>query len=265
MQGRLSPLVDGRIQAFPSAHWIEEFRTAKNHGLLNMEWTIDTSSYSVNPLVLKPLHSRIRELSIQNSVKIPSVTCDFYMENPHWDSTGRDTEKGIWEILEGMKEISASILVIPLVDNSSIRNQPNIDLTFFQQWETLLRENGLRIAFELDLDPEVTVNFINEFPSDAFGINYDIGNSAAFSFDPSEELNSYGERVINVHVKDRIQNGTTVPLGKGDADFSKVIKKLEESSYKGNFIMQTARSSRGDHVGELLQNIQYFDRFMVNA
>ena len=260
MQGRLSPLVNGRIQAFPGEHWYEEFRIANKLSLLNMEWTVDTPTYASNPLVKKWQHSRIREISMQHTVKIPSVTCDFYMENPHWDTPTSDTEEVIREILEGMKQIGASILVIPLVDNSSIRSRQNTDLTFFRQWEPFLRDNQLNIAFELDLDPEVALDFINEFPRDIFGINYDIGNSAAFCFDPIEEINLYGDRVKNVHVKDRVKNGTTVPLGQGDADIVTVIRKLVEAKYTGNYIMQTARSSTGDHVGELSQNIEYFNR-----
>ena len=265
MQGRLSPLVNGRIQAFPGEHWYEEFRIAKSLSLLNMEWTVDTPTYAINPLVQKSQHSRILEILLQNTVKIPSVTCDFYMENPHWDISASDTEKGIKEILEGMSQIGASILVIPLVDNSSIRNRQNTDLTFFHQWERFLRDNQLKMAFELDLYPDVALDFINEFPHDIFGINYDIGNSAAYCFDPKEELNLYGDRVINVHVKDRVKNGTTVPLGQGDADIVTVIRKLIDANYTGNYIMQTARSSTGDHVGELNQNIEYFHRCFENV
>ena len=41
MQGRLSALVDGKIQAFPWDAWREEFPRARDLGLTRMEWTID--------------------------------------------------------------------------------------------------------------------------------------------------------------------------------------------------------------------------------
>ena len=41
MQGRLSPLVDNQIQAFPFNHWDQEFALAKEIGLGCMEWTLD--------------------------------------------------------------------------------------------------------------------------------------------------------------------------------------------------------------------------------
>mgnify|MGYP001554379746 CR=1 FL=1 len=41
MQGRLSPLVDGKIQAFPWAHWRDEFPAGDECGIHLMEWTLD--------------------------------------------------------------------------------------------------------------------------------------------------------------------------------------------------------------------------------
>ena len=68
-------------------------------------------------------------------------------------------------------------------------------------------------------------------------------------FEPMEEFSAYGDRIMNVHVKDRELNGYTVPLGNGNANFPLVFKLLEEFSYKGNYILQTARSETGDHLG----------------
>jgi len=84
-----------------------------------------------------------------------------------------------------------------------------------------------------------------------FGINYDIGNSAAAGFNPIEEIDSYGDRIWNVHVKDRLLNGTTVELGSGNADFIRVFRALAGCEYKGNYILQTARATDGNHVGTL--------------
>ena len=92
---------------------------------------------------------------------------------------------------------------------------------------------------------------LNGVSADVFGINYDIGNSAALGHDPAEELAACGARVLNVHVKDRVRGGTTVPLGEGNADFPTVFRLLARSSYPGMFILQTARAAGGDHAGAL--------------
>ena len=41
MQGRLSPIVGGMVQAFPWSAWREEFPAAETAGLSLMEWTLD--------------------------------------------------------------------------------------------------------------------------------------------------------------------------------------------------------------------------------
>jgi hexulose-6-phosphate isomerase len=135
------------------------------------------------------------------------------------------------------------------VDNSSLGSAVKTSQVeaFFRPITNLLRENNMRIAFETDLNEENFSEFIEEFAEDCFGINYDIGNSASLGFDPAKELEAIGKRIINVHVKDRLLGGTTVPLGSGNADFSMVFKCLKACGYVGNLIMQTARATDDNH------------------
>ena len=72
-------------------------------------------------------------------------------------------------------------------------------------------------------------------------------------FNPKKEFEEYGDRIINVHIKDRPFEGTTVPLGDGDADFNLIFTLLKKYNYSGNLILQTARSDIGEHLGVLLK------------
>ena len=76
-------------------------------------------------------------------------------------------------------------------------------------------------------------------------VNYDIGNSASLGFDPVEELEAYGTKITDIHIKDRICDGGPVVLGTGNADFSIFFKKLKEFNYTGPFIMQAYRDDEG--------------------
>jgi hexulose-6-phosphate isomerase len=264
MQGRLSPQVGNRIQAFPFLDWEYEFSEAKNLGISIMEWTIDSVDFDLNPLISVEGYEKIRNLSRSNSVAIPSVTCDYFMENPFWDSNGYDTESDLIKIIRGMNRIDSRILVIPLVDNSSLSNYPSTEdvINNFRKLELSIREKKVSIAFEVDLSPEKASDFISEFPIDCFGINYDIGNSASLGFNPNDEFDCYGHRIINIHVKDRYHKGTTVKLGDGAADFPAIARNLLKREYGGNFIFQTARSAIGKHAEELMTNIVYFMNVM---
>jgi L-ribulose-5-phosphate 3-epimerase len=249
MQGRLSPIIDGRIQSFPWDYWENELLLAQEIGIQLMEWTIDSKKIESNPILLPDNQKLITKLAIMSKVSIPSVTSDYFMENPPWVSKSDEVNEIHRKAIAGMQIIGSKVLVIPLVDNSSVFRD-EIEVQFFEfitNIESSLRENAIKIAIESDFEPSKLSNFISRFDPDLVGINYDIGNSASLGFNTSEELDLYGDRVINVHVKDRKLGGTTVPLGTGNADLPMTVRLLEKIGYKGNYILQTARAEDGKH------------------
>ena len=256
MQGRLSPVVNGKIQEFPWDNWQNEFITASNLGFCSMEWTLDQERLSKNPLMTKQGRAEILELSKNYGIEIPSLTGDCFMQAPFWKLSGKDGEKrkeDLISILDACSKLGVALIVIPLVDEGRIDNndQEKALLDFLYEKENTISNNGIQILFESDFDPKELKVFIGKFNSEIFGINYDIGNSAALGFDVEEEFEAYGDRIFNIHVKDRVLNGNTVPLGDGNADFTEVFKQLAKVNYNGNYILQTARATNGDHAGVL--------------
>jgi L-ribulose-5-phosphate 3-epimerase len=222
-----------------------------------MEWTLDQDGIYENPLLTGAGQAEIRELSGHYDLRIPSLTGDCFMQAPFWKAQGKSgaaLKRDFVAVAEACSSIGISILVIPLVDNGHLENeaQENELVSFLESQAYLLANNGLKVAFECDFCPQELGRLIAKFDPDLFGINYDIGNSAALGYDPTEELSVYGHRVINVHIKDRIRGGTTVPLGTGNADFNAVFASLTRAGFAGNYILQTARANDSDHVGALV-------------
>lgn len=256
MQGRLSAMVDGKIQAFPWDQWRDEFPRANALGLTRIEWTIDQDRLRENPLNTRAGQQEILELSQRNGLKPASLTGDCFMQAPFWKADG-ETQKSLVDdldlVLASCSTLGIEFVVIPLVDNGRIESAA--------QTETLLRvlldrassllERGLRIVFESDLPPAPLAQFIDAFPREAFGINYDSGNSAALGYDSADEIQAYASRILNVHIKDRLRGGTTVPLGTGAANLAKTVRLIEQSGYLGQYILQTARATDGNHAGAL--------------
>ena len=255
MQGRLSPMINNRIQQFPWDSWPNEFVLASKIDIKLIEWTIDTFKFYKNPLINLNQWEEINLIMEKNSISIPSVTCDYFMENPPWKTDLKLVKEGISSILQGMRNIKSKILVIPLVDNSSLPDSSSVKIIqkLFTDLIPEITQNKLQIAFECDLNPKKLSEFIGKFDRNYFGINYDIGNSSSLGFNPTEEFKAYGSRIINVHVKDRKLNGTTVPLGEGDADFLGIFRLLHEENYQGNLILQTARSKEGKDTEVLVR------------
>ena len=47
---------------------------------------------------------------------------------------------------------------------------------------------------------------------------------------------------MNVHIKDRVFNGSSVPIFEGDVNIKLIFELLSKYKYDGNIILQTARS-----------------------
>lgn len=267
MQGRLSPLVDGKIQAFPWDFWQHEFPSAKKIGLSTMEWTLDQEGLYQNPLMTASGQREIVALCERHGFSIPSLTGDCFMQSPFWKATDGTVYKMLTNdfeaIINSCAHIDIKLVVVPLVDNGSIENpqQEKILIDFMVGQEMTLRSLGIKIAFESDFPPVELHRFIRQLNSDVFGVNYDIGNSASLGFNPVEELELVGDRVFNVHVKDRIRSGGTVPLGEGAADFQSVFNLLKLYNYNANYILQTARDPNGQHKEVLTQYKNFVQRW----
>jgi hexulose-6-phosphate isomerase len=256
MQGRLSPQVDGKIQAFPWDKWRDEFPAAARLGIGLMEWTLDHDRLMENPLMTAEGQAEIRSLSASYGVKVVSLTGDIFMQMPFWRVTGEERQKRLNEfdaVAEACALVGIRFIVVPLVDNGAMktRDEEAAVIAEFSRRAPWLKKHGMAVVFECDYPPRQLAQFIARFPEGAFGINYDIGNSAALGYDSAEEIAAYFPRVLNVHIKDRLLGGTTVPLGTGNAKLGTTIADLVKRGYRGFYILQTARAADCDHAGTL--------------
>lgn len=256
MQGRLCDRIDGKIQAFPWRDWESEFSIAQRLGISLMEWTLDQENLYNNPFMTQTGQQRICELSRQTGIRVLSLTGDCFMQAPFFKTTGEERLSLLQDlraVLQSSALLGLHYVVMPLVDNatiSSIEEEISLQNGLLPLHEELVAMR-LKILFESDLSPQRLAHFIKQFPAATFGINYDIGNSASLGYQPSEEISAYGHRIDNVHIKDRIHGGTTVPLGAGDANFPEVFSHLRKIGYAGNFILQTARAADNNHSAAL--------------
>jgi len=258
MQGRLSPLVDGKIQAFPWDHWQSEFPLAQKLRIDAMEWTLDQEDLYKNPLMSDAGQKEIQSLCEKHDVYIPSLTGDCFMHAPYWKHNGerrRSLQNDLKNIIQSCSNLGIKFIVMPLVDAGSVESdkQEKILLNHLEEITPFMKTCNVQIVFESDLEPQPLKEFIAKLPEDSFGINYDSGNSAALGYNPTEEFSAYGNRVLNVHIKDRLLGANTVALGTGNTDFDAVFKGLASIDYKGNLILQTARASDDNHEGVLDQ------------
>jgi len=105
---------------------------------------------------------------------------------------------------------------------------------------------------------EDLVEVIDHFKSDNLKVYYDVGNSLYIDSEPYEEISKLDKRIACVHLKDikdgeRVGKGipsmvtgdlsifktkSNVNIGKGQLDYGRIKKKLEEIGYIGNCIIE---------------------------
>lgn len=270
MQGRLSPIIDNKIQSFPWMNWRNEFELASTSNIHTLEWTLDHDRLYENPLMNDEGTAEINKLSKKFNIRIPSLTGDCFMQKPFWKESGNQKislQNDFINVIHRCGKIGISTIVVPLVDNGSIENksQEHNLHKFLSSLHTLLNELSLKICFESDLPPTNLKNFISNYDKDQFGINYDIGNSASMGFDPMEEFAKYGNRIINIHMKDRVLGGSTIALGKGNANFELIFNLIKDYNYDGNIILQTARAKDDQHLKLLLKYYNFTKKLAIQS
>ena len=267
IQGRLlDSEKKNTIQFFPSKNWKKEIKIAIKNKINLIEWTINLENIKKNPIYNEKLLHQLIEFKKKNNIKINSVTCDFFMQNPFYKLRNKKDKVKNLEILKKVinngQKIGIQLFVLPLVDNSSIKNfhqEKELRSTLNDKKFLKLLRKKSQILFESDYSPEKIIKFIKKFNLKKFGINYDTGNSACCDYDINKEK-IYFKYVKNIHIKDRLKNGPSVRLGNGNWDYLTFFNILKKIKYNNNLILQTARVKNGNHIEE----INFSKKFILN-
>ncbi len=135
-------------------------------------------------------------------------------------------------------------------------------IEFFRQVADIAEEFDLKIAnhvFAVDVMREI----LNSVGSPNLGITYCTG-MYMFGYDPYSGVDIYGiERIFLCHARNLVRHGpgrqghAEVPLGDGDIDFARYIRKLMEAGYDGLIIPEHL-----GEAGDLADSVDYLQRLM---
>ena len=253
MQGRLLPKFKGRYQAHPLGYWQDEFLIAKDIGLNYIEFILDYNDFQQNPLTFETGINEIINIIQKTGVGVKSICADYFMEAPLHSSNKAIAKKSVDmlnKLIINADKIGVTDIVIPCVDQSSLimeMDKKRLIINLQKSIELATKYN-INLALETDLPPKKFADLLNEFDSKRVTVNYDIGNSASLGYDMLEEFKCYGERISDIHIKDRELGGGSVFLGTGAANFPLFNKILSNIDFKGPIIMQAFRDDEGTEI-----------------
>lgn len=273
MQGRLTPSRGRGIQFFPFEEWESEFKKAKELGLNEIDFVFDLERYQENPLWHEEGISKVKKVVAETGVKIKSICVDFFMRRPPYEYLWTKNTQKLLELMFKLADVSNQIgsknIEIPLLENSSL-STPSRVINFANFLSYFLRSEASGnwcVALETDLPPKelCLLNYLLQWSAhrnNALGLVYDTGNSASLGRHPFEDIKTYGKRIVNVHIKDRVLGGGTVPPGTGAVDFDAVFDCLARENYKGSFILQAARGEDGKEAETVAGQIEFLKKYL---
>jgi L-ribulose-5-phosphate 3-epimerase len=270
MQGRLVPPAGNQIQSFPRENWSDEFPRASQAGLSFIEWIYDVEGADVNPLATPAGIELMRKLSTEHKVAVSSVCADYFIDQPlvraEPSQRHERSEKLKW-LLHQAARLPVAHVVLPFVDASSIRTEEDTTelLNILRAVLPTAEETNVELHLEMSLPPQAFAKLLERIPHRLVRANYDSGNSASLGYKIADEFAAYGERIGSVHIKDRVRDGGTVPLGAGDADLPELVRLLREIRYAGNLVLQVARGETGKEVEWARQNKAFVERLLTEG
>lgn len=268
MEGRLTPSEGKGIQFFPFENWEKEFYTAREIGLNEIEFIFDYDNYESNPMWDDSEIERLKEVIKCTGVKVNSVCFDYFMRRAFFKSVKKknqlrqENKDILLKVISSMIQLDIKLIEIPLVDESSLADEKEkeefrdflIDVINSSKADIL-------IGLETDLPPREFKQYLDYIALSNVGANYDSGNSSGIGYDVCEEIAVLNKSIFNVHIKDRIYQGSTVKLGTGSADFPALFAELKKIGYEGSFILQAARGIDGNEAAEIREQMEFIERY----
>ena len=255
VQGRLSPPVDGMIQAFPKETWRDEFRIASEIGFDAIELIFDGPE---NPLFHKEGADEIRSLANTSNIFISSANMDYSMFYPLFGETRKQSLLTTIEVIQQCASIGIPRVGISFEDNSSILTEAHRDQAI-ESMKVCLRiaeSLDMIITIETSLIGTNLIEFIDQIGSANLKVNFDTGNSCAYGEDPASVIRSLRRHIGGIHIKDRTRLfGMTVPLEQGDTDLSGCFEAIKDIEYTGVVIIQGARGENDVETAIKYQNL----------
>ena len=248
MQGRFTNKDGFLPQLFPWDNWECEFEIAEFEQIDRIEWMLNYDSFQKNPLLCGDERKSISTCINSSGVSIDSVCINYYMKESIIYDSGLELFE---QICSSMEDIGASLAVIPLFEDNmpDSRDKEEKLLSSLKNAENVASEHGIRIAIESDWEAVKIVEILKSFSN--VGCCYDVGNAAGLGRDIVNEIHILGDRLINLHIKDKPVGGSSVMLGQGDADLRGAFSALNDIGYQGNLILE---SYFGENVVEDTRN-----------
>jgi len=181
-----------------------------------------------------------------NSVHPMASFAESYMLFSTYERRFFDTIELYKHYFEAANLLGAKIVVI-----HGSRNPGAIEpKEYFERFGTLINEglkHGIIVAHEnvvstMGQSPQCMIDMKNAI-GDNFKMVLDIKQAIRSGYTPSEFVDNFYDRIVQVHISDHNEECDCLPPGEGDFNFNNFIKSLSDKGYKGDYIIELYNNS----------------------
>lgn len=267
VQGRGLRQIRNSLQYFPE-NWEEEFPIISQLGFDGIEWIYDKESENDNPILFESGRDKMVRVSADNKIDLENIVLDWYMSSPILVEDQFTVEQKIEKLIlliENSSKVGFKRIIFPLLEKNNINsNDKKIKfVNVIKKISKHLENHKMQLHLETSLSPNDEFDLLKKIDHPNIYICYDMGNSAAYGYEPKSSINKIKEFLGTVHIKDRMKDGLSVPLGKGSVDFMSVFNSLREIQFSGPYSFQVYRNKDSNNV-EVLRNSLMFINSIIN-
>lgn len=219
--------------------------------------------------------ARVRAEVVASGVKVRSVNGDIGDLNAVLNYSQRaDRAAHLDQLLRLTAEVGAEALVLPCgglshnpvrslgEDLEAVANELKSASAAAARYGLQLWTESLHY-FRLCWNIERAGRLAEHLTGSGVGLVMDLSHIAASGSDPTVFVNSFGDRIRHVHLRDAVPGNINLSIGNGQVDFRAAIAALQEVGYAGHFSLElethdiddSERSAAAVYAGQLISSL----------
>ena len=265
-------------KAFPEEYsWEQILVSARQAGYDFVEMSIDESPRRLDRLKWSPSErAELRQAIHNTGVPVWGMGISAHRKFPLGSASAALRQQGLdilYQSIELASDLGVRVIQVMGYDAFYEPSNTDTEARYLEGLSTGIRwasAAGVLLALE-NVDTEL-VNSVSKIMRIVKLINSpwlqaypDIGNMAAFGYDPLEQLPQTNGHLVGVHVKDtRIGELRGVALGEGIVQFEAVFQLLARLGYSGPLVMEmwSGMDKNNDPIGSLTNARQKLSQWM---
>lgn len=263
----------------PGYSWETRLEKAKQLGLDFLEISIDESDIRLDRLYWPEKEKyELRHMSEEIGIPISSMCLSAHRRFPFGSPDPKTVARSM--------DIMSRAIELSLILGVRVIQLAGYDVYYEQSGPDTVKRYGENLARAAEMAERECIMLANEIMDTPFmnsitkhlvyeerinspwlRVYPDVGNLTAWGMDVSAELRKGAGSIVQVHLKDTLKVANSFPgqfrdldFGEGQVDFAECFRTLEDSGYKGAYLMEMWQKPGEDDVDKVRRARDYLTK-----